>query len=543
MSAPDNRGLADAGEAADRRPLFYALGGVLLAIAALAGVGPGSTQVLIALALAVGAPLVAMRLGGNAGRLVCLVAAAGTWSTLDPGRAFGAWVLIGLLLRELAYFSVPPLLVHLLINERVRNTLGIGELHVYSPMAVVWLGVVVQVLRNGADRAGEDVQRVGQIYGMCYLALLAVVFIARLYSASTAPPAPPPVARAAALEEEGRFGLAARAYQRESQFEKGAELAQRAGDWARAADMYRRSGDSFNAAEMYYRAKMWTEALEQYDLARAWPAAARLSAQIGLLDRAVAYYEKAGDLTAGIRALEAAGQKPSAEQYLRARLFAPAAQSLEARGDWVRAAEVFEQDLNDLENALRLHLQAGSWLRAGQLLETLGRPDEALQAYLALPAGILDAARVCSAMGRPEQAAELLARLAPGAIDALEDEQTLVMAAGVLSGSGRHDEAIRILQSVKRRFPASGAAFLLLGRCFLAKQMPDLAEEELRIAMGLALPPEQELESAYLLGCVLETARKDSEAIQVFYGVLQKDFGYADVEQRYRRLKESQPSA
>jgi tetratricopeptide (TPR) repeat protein len=155
----------------------------------------------------------------------------------------------------------------------------------------------------------------------------------------------------------------------------------------------------------------------------------------------------------------------------------------------------------------------------------------------------MDAARLCSTLGRPEQAADLLARLPPSAIDALDDEPQLVMVARVLIGAGRHDEAIRILQSVKRRFPAGGAAFLLLGRAFLAKQMPDLAEEELRIAMGLPLPPDQELESAYLLGCVLETARKDAEAMQVFYGVLQKDFGYADVEQRYRRLKESQASS
>mgnify|MGYP001576379782 CR=1 FL=1 len=42
---------------------------------------------------------------------------------------------------------------------------------------------------------------------------------------------------------------------------------------------------------------------------------------------------------------------------------------------------------------------------------------------------------------------------------------------------------------------------------------------------------------AYLLGCVLEAAKHPEEALQVFHGVLQKDFHYADVEERYRRLK------
>jgi cytochrome c-type biogenesis protein CcmH/NrfG len=78
---------------------------------------------------------------------------------------------------------------------------------------------------------------------------------------------------------------------------------------------------------------------------------------------------------------------------------------------------------------------------------------------------------------------------------------------------------------------------LLLGRAFRAKGLADLAEEELRAAGSLPLEPADEIEAAYLLGCLLEEAAKYDEAAQAFHGILQKDLEYADVQERYRRVK------
>jgi thioredoxin-like negative regulator of GroEL len=63
------------------------------------------------------------------------------------------------------------------------------------------------------------------------------------------------------------------------------------------------------------------------------------------------------------------------------------------------------------------------------------------------------------------------------------------------------------------------------------------------VATRLPLEPAQELEAAYLRGCTLEAAGRSSAALEVFHGLLQKDFGYADAQTRYRRLKETAPPA
>jgi thioredoxin-like negative regulator of GroEL len=51
------------------------------------------------------------------------------------------------------------------------------------------------------------------------------------------------------------------------------------------------------------------------------------------------------------------------------------------------------------------------------------------------------------------------------------------------------------------------------------------------------MDPADETQAAYLLACVLEAAQQPGEAVEILHGILQKDLHYADVEERYRRLK------
>jgi len=224
-------------------------------------------------------------------------------------------------------------------------------------------------------------------------------------------------------------------------------------------------------------------------------------------------------------------------QYRQAGLLEEAATAFHASGDWLSAAEIYEHDLEDLDRAAVLHLKAGSFLHGGQLLELLGRAQEALEAYAAVPAGAVDAARLFLSAGRSQEAAEVLTRLPAAELDRLSDETTLTLVARVMIESGRHDEAVRVLQGLKRRGSVGGAVHLLLGRAFLAKGLQDLAEEELRTATSLPLDPDDATYAAYLLGCILEAAEQSDEALRVFHEILNKDLNYADVEQRYRRLK------
>jgi thioredoxin-like negative regulator of GroEL len=184
-----------------------------------------------------------------------------------------------------------------------------------------------------------------------------------------------------------------------------------------------------------------------------------------------------------------------------------------------------------------MYQKAGSHLRAAHLLEARGHTQQALRQYLADPAGALQAARIYLSWGRAKDAAELLAGLPPAELEKVEDEATLTVVARVMLESGRHDEAARILQGLKRRGHAGGLTRLLLGRAFLAKGLQGLAEQELRAATSLPLDPAEEIEGAYLLGCVLEASAQDEEALRTFEDVLHRDVSYKDVEERYRRLK------
>jgi thioredoxin-like negative regulator of GroEL len=188
---------------------------------------------------------------------------------------------------------------------------------------------------------------------------------------------------------------------------------------------------------------------------------------------------------------------------------------------------VSEHDLQDLPRAVSLYLKGGSFLQAGRILESLGRLQEALEAYAAVPGGALDAARLYLGRGATREAADLLARLPPSELNKLEDEATLLLVARVMLETHRADEALRI----------SGPLHLLLGRAFLEKGLVDLAEEELRAANTMPLEPPDDMRAAYLLGCVLEQTRQTDEAVRIFHGILQKDFAYADVQERYRRLR------
>jgi tetratricopeptide (TPR) repeat protein len=425
----------------------------------------------------------------------------------------------------------------LALADHDRQRLRLGWAHLYAPAVVMAAGAIVHLfVRWQAPNAEAEIRRAAFFYACIYAALILAGLLWRMRAPEEGP-RPMTVDRAAELEEQGRHGVAAQVYERSGQFQQGAAAAERAGDWVRAARLYKRGGDDFNAAEMYYRAQMLQEALDCYERAGAVPAAARLCAQLGDVDRAVAIFERAGYATGIVQTLEQAGRTPTPEQYRNAGMIERAAQVLEGAGEWARAAEVYEHELENLEKAAALYLQAGSFTQAGRLLEAMGRRQEALEAYAATPAGALDAARLLLAAGRTQQAADVLSRLPPANLEKLDDETTLTLVARVMLKTGRIDEAARILQGLKRKGSSGGAVRLLLGRAFREKGLQDLAEEELRMATSLPLEPADEIEAAYLLGCVLEDTAKYEEAAQVFHSVLQKDLEYADVQERYRRVK------
>jgi tetratricopeptide (TPR) repeat protein len=520
-------------------PLPYALGALVVALVVAQSSAGGPTKAVIAVALIVGVPVMALRLYA-AGPAFCLVAALGAWVVFRPSFETGIPPLPVQLAWRLAYIAAPALLLGMMLSGRDRERLGVGPLHVYGPAVVMALGAVVHLFARERTAAHEaQINQPLAIYSLCYTALIAVAAVLRLQNPppTAARKEAAPLARGEELEEQGRHSLASRAYEREGQMDRAADTAERAGDWARAARLSKVLGRDFHAGEMYSRAQMWKEALECYERSKSYAAAARVCLQLGDVDRAAQILEQAGDRAAVVRLLEEAGRTPTSEQYMKAGMPARAAAVHEEVGDYARAADVYEFKLNDRARAAELHLKAGAFLKAARLLEGLGRRQEALEAYSAVPEGAVDAARMCLAAGQPDRAAEMLARLPQEQLAQLEDESTLAVVARVMIDSGRNDDAVRILQGLKRRGSASGMVRLLLGRAFLNTGLLELAEEELRIAADMPLEPADEMRAGYLLGCVLETRGKIDDAVHAFHDIMQKDLHYMDVQARYVRLK------
>lgn len=523
----------------DTATLRFGLAAVVVALALASFWTGGPIKSVVAVALLFGVPIIATRLYA-AGPAFALFSALATWIVFRPSLPTGVPELPVQLAWRLAYIAAPALVLGMALTERDRERLRVGPMHLYLPAVVMAVGAIVHLFTR--ERTLEHEKEIATplaIYSLCYTALIAVAMVLRLQNApaAAARKEAPTLARGEQLEEQGRHALASRAYEREGQMEKAADTAERAGDWARAARLHKVNGQDFRAGEMYARAQMWKEALECYERSRSYPAAARVCVQMGDVDRAVEILEKAGDRAGAIKILEESGRTPTSDQYLRAGKVARAAAVHEEVGAYARAADLYEHRLNDRGKAAELYMKAGEFLKAGRLLEALGRKQEALEAYSAAPAGAVDAARMFLSAGQPVRAADMIKRLTPAQLSGLEDESTLTMVARVMIESGNRDDAVRILQGLRRRGSGSGTVRLLLGRAFLEGGLLELAENELRVAADMPLEPAEEMHATYLLGCVLETRGKIDDAARAFHDVMEKDLHYMDAQSRYIKLK------
>ncbi len=102
----------------------------------------------------------------------------------------------------------------------------------------------------------------------------------------------------------------------------------------------------------------------------------------------------------------------------------------------------------------------------------------------------------------------------------------------------RHDEAIAELQKAVSDPRRKAYAQNLLGKCFSAKGMHDLAIKELEKArQGLTSMDEVNKEVTYNLGLVYEKIGKKDRAAQEFERIIEVDINYKDVMKRIEALK------
>ena len=438
-------------------------------------------------------------------------------------------------LAQAVLLLLPALAIHLLMSFGRHPHPLIANFtwpHLYVPAAIMVAGAIFFAVQAPAPRAllATFSNALTPIYYLYYATLLGLLCTGYWKDFQAMAPAKPTISPVR-LEEQGQFETAAQLYEQDGNLEKGALMAQKAANWARSAELYRQAGNHFMAGDMYYRAGQLEEALEMYEKAGAASAAATLCVATGQPERGARLLEKSGDPQGAVAALEQAGLKPSPQQYLNAKQFEQAAARCLELGDAMRAAEITEHELADLEGAAVLYLACGMPQKAGELFEYVGKTEAAIEAYLGSKDSILQAARLCFTSGDGTRARQLLEQQGGS------NEEALLILASVYCQEERYDEAIRALQTVKKQVGCSGELNYLLGRSYLAKGLPELAEPELRAAMTYPLAPQESLDAAYQLGHTLEQLQRSGEALEIYQGILAKDLYFKDTEGRYRQLK------
>ncbi len=493
-----------------------------------------STAGALLVALGVAAGLV---VGGRLGILYTLAALVAFELAFRGVSEHAAWALPMELLRQLVRVFAAPLLVHAFLPTSRTTPHGITPVHLYLPLVLTIPLTVFSAWRAIASPAQEGlpgIQVALLVFGAYYIVILGVVLVQRAHE--------PPVGkseseRAADLERSGRFAAASRMHARAGRTAQGADAAERGGDLALAARLYAESGDAMKAGDMYYRDRPdrgCGRALREGRRTRGRRPGLRAAREAAGGRRRLGTRRR----RRGGRACDG-GRRPlaGAEMLYRAGRVSDAVAAWEAEGSHARAAEVLEHEVSDLPGAIRCYLNAGQTLHAGQLLERLGRVDEAIDAFASAADGHFQALRLCLDAGHTERAEAILAAIPPETIDSLQDERELLSLARIHEHAGRRRTAISLLQKARRLESSSGATRLLLGRLMLDEGLGELAEQELRIAAEMPMDVAQQMEAAYLLGCVLEAQGRQAEACAVFADLAQKDLSYRDVDQRYRRLR------
>jgi len=103
--------------------------------------------------------------------------------------------------------------------------------------------------------------------------------------------------------------------------------------------------------------------------------------------------------------------------------------------------------------------------------------------------------------------------------------------------SGNVDAAIQQFQISQRSPSLRIKSLVLLGRCFMAKELFDLALEQLKQpAESLTVVDELKKEVLYLLAQCYERLDKQEDAIQQYKAIYSNDIGYRDVSQKINKF-------
>ncbi len=102
-----------------------------------------------------------------------------------------------------------------------------------------------------------------------------------------------------------------------------------------------------------------------------------------------------------------------------------------------------------------------------------------------------------------------------------------------LFDAGQHTEAIPALQRSRNNPNLRIKAMLMLGKCYAAKKMTDMAIRQLEDANSeLIAMDDTKKEILYMIGCLYEGAGNKDKSLESFKAIYEVDYGYRDVAQK-----------
>ena len=387
------------------------------------------------------------------------------------------------------------------------------------------------------------------------------------------------------FEEDGRFRDAARIYQSKGHHHDAARLMQRAGALTEAASIFERVGHYLKAAEVcvqsgdngragenyrYYledrfgsmagtrspadhaeftkycrlagqafsRAGLHEQAAEVLERGEQWAEAAALYLKLGRHVKAADLYQRAGAVDRAADAFAQAGDRVRAAQMRGEYLYKQdqkneAAVQFLLGGDPLRAAEVYEEADNYLD-AARCYEHCGAHRQAAEAYNRVEQYDRAAEMY----ARSQEYAKAAALYERAEDWEQ--------AIRMNAESGSYYRAAKLARKKGMTELAIEYLQKVAPSDASYQEALVELGESFIERDLPGVAVEKLKKALGDEPLTTKNLDVYHTLAVASEEMGDVAQAMDILKKIIAENYGYRDAVGRLQELQKkaaSEPSA
>jgi tRNA A-37 threonylcarbamoyl transferase component Bud32 len=358
------------------------------------------------------------------------------------------------------------------------------------------------------------------------------------------------------LVQAGALTEAASIFERVGHYIKAAEVCAQSGDNRRAGENYRRfleerfgslavarsptdhaefkkycrlAGQAFEraglheqAAEVLERGEEFEEAASLYLKLNRFVKAADLFQRAGAVDQAADVYAQAGDR---VRAAQMRGEW----LYKQDQKNEAAVQFL-LGGDPLRAAEVYEEAGNYLD-AARCYEHCGAHRQAAEAYERVEQLDRAAEMY--------------GRCQEYEKAAALYERLEDleQATKMYAEAGAFYRAAKLANKAGLSGLAIDYLQRIEPGDENYQDSLVLLAHNFMDRDLPGVAVEKLKKALGPRALSASTMDIFYTLAVASEAMGDRASAVEILKRIVAENYSYGDAVERLQKIEKAEAEA